>query len=188
MKLLRSLFIVTIIALFGSSVYAQNLLENKSGIGPRFGYYKAPDAEDGTMFFGVQSRFRGKIFGGELAFEYRGEQDYTVSGGELSVRQIPVTASLMAYVPVAPNFQPYGVAGLGAYYTITDYDGNFINSDTETQVNVGSPLGFGLALPISNAAALNIDYRYLYLDGDNENLPEKEYSGNAITGGLTFYF
>lgn len=37
----------------------------------------------------------------------------------------------MLFVPIAPNFQPYGLAGLGAYYTIYDYDGGFINPGDE---------------------------------------------------------
>ena len=186
-KLNFILFIL--ITSFSTSALSQNSpVDSKSGIGPRFGYYKAPDADEGTMFLGIQARGRGAIFGGEIAAEYRGEQAYSVTGGELTVRQIPLTGSILVFVPFTPNFQPYGIAGLGAYYTISDYDGEFVNTETETKVNVGYHLGFGLDLPINKSAALNVDYRYLYLDGENDNLEDKQYSGNVITGGLTFYF
>ena len=184
-----NILLIALATVISTAVFAQTTpTQGRSGIGPRLGYYQAPDAEEGTMFIGIQARGRGAIFGGEISAEYRGEQVYNVAGGELNVRQVPVTGSLLAFVPISPNFQPYGLAGLGAYYTITDYDGGFVNSDTETKVNLGYHLGFGVDLPLNKQAALNIDYRYLFLDGDNDDLGDKQYSGNVITGGLTFYF
>lgn len=188
MKYIKQISLVAVMLIFSGSAYAQSLLKDKSGIGPRIGYYKAPDAEDGTMFIGAQTRFRGEIVGFELAAEYRGEQSYTVSGGELTVRQIPVTTSLLVFVPIAPNFQPYGLIGLGAYYSIYDYDGGFINPGDDAEVNLGYHLGFGLDLPLNESAALNVDYRYLFLDGNNNSISDKEFSGNVLTAGLTFYF
>lgn len=190
MKKLTYLLTFFIVGALSLNIYAQSApTSNKAGIGPRFGYYKAPDAEDGTMFFGAQMRIRGNsIVGAEFAGEYRGTQSYSTTGGTVDVRQIPLTGSLMLFVPIAPNFQPYGLAGLGAYYTIYDYEGGFINPGDDSEVNIGYHLGFGLDLPLAKNAALNIDYRYLFLDGENDNLSEKEYSGNVITGGLTFYF
>ncbi len=181
-------FTFLILFAFTLSASAQDfLLKDKSGIGPRIGYYKAPDAEDGTMFIGAQARFRGSVLVLELAGEYRGEQSYNVTGGEISVRQIPITTSLLLFVPIAPNFQPYGLAGLGAYYSFYDYNGTFA-SGKDSEVNLGYHLGFGLDLPLNENAALNVDYRYLFLDGSNDNFGDKEYSGNVISAGLTFYF
>ena len=74
------------------------------------------------------------------------------------------------------------------YYSIYDYDGGFINPGDDTEVNLGYHLGFGLDLPVNNSAALNVDYRYLFLDGSNDSIANKEFSGNVITAGLTFYF
>lgn len=163
--------------------------QDKSGIGPRIGYYQSPDAEDGALFLGFQSRVRGKsIIGAEFAAEFRGQQAYDVDGGTVKVRQIPVTGSLLLFVPIAPNFQPYALAGLGAYYTIYDYEGGFLNQGDDAEVNFGYHLGFGLELPVDETVALNVDYRYLFLDGSNDSLGNKEYSGNVISGGITFYF
>lgn len=189
MKSLITFLSFSIILAFSGLTKAQNApTKDKSGFGPRIGYYKAPDSDDGTMFIGLQSRSRGEVLGFELAGEYRGEQSYTTTGGELTVRQIPVTASLLAFVPIAPNFQPYGLAGLGAYYTIYDYEGGFVNPGDDAKVNIGYHLGFGLDAPLNESVGLNVDYRYLFLDGDDENLGDKEFSGNVITAGLTFYF
>ena len=186
LTILLAFFIVTAFSIEATAQEAPT--SNKGGLGPRFGFYKAPDAEDGTMFIGAQFRSRGKsVFGGEFAIEYRGEQTYDISGGEMTVRQIPVTGSVLVFVPVAPNFQPYGLAGLGAYYSLYDYDGTF-SSSNDAEVNIGYHLGFGLDVPVTANAALNVDYRYLFLEGNNDNLGDKEYSGNVLTGGLTFYF
>lgn len=183
---LLSAFIVT--AFFSQAVAQQYLIENSSGIGPKIGYYKAPDAEDGTMFIGLQARTKGKYFGGEFAAEYRGEQAYTTAGGsELTIRQIPITGSLMIFAPIAQNLAPYGLAGLGAYYTMYDYDGGFLNPGDDSEMKIGYHLGFGADVAISESAAFNIDYRYLFLDG-SDDLSDKEFSGNVISAGLTFYF
>ena len=109
MKQLKYILTVFSFLIITTSIQAQSPVADKSGIGPRIGYYKAPDAEDGTMFIGAQTRFRGDVLGFELAAEYRGEQSYTVSGGDLTVSQIPLTGSIMLFVPVTPNFQPYGL-------------------------------------------------------------------------------
>ncbi len=189
MKKLLTLFSVLIATAFFTHTAAQDyLIENTSGIGPKIGYYKAPDADDGTMFIGVQSRTKGRYFGAEFAAEYRGEQGYTTAGGsELTIRQIPVTGSLMLFAPLAQNLAPYGLAGLGAYYTIYDYEGGFVNPGDDSEVNIGYHLGFGTDIAISESAAFNIDYRYLFLNGDDD-ITEKEFSGNVISAGLTFYF
>lgn len=184
--LLLSTFIFA--SAFTFEAVAQNfLIKDASGLGPKIGYYKAPDAEEGTMFIGIQSRSRGEVLGFEFAAEYRGEQEYTASGGDLTVKQIPVTGTLLAFIPVTPNFNPYGLAGLGAYYTIYDYDGGFVNPGDDTEVKVGYHLGFGVDLPLNESAALNVDYRYLFLDG-SDDLDDKEFSGNVLSAGLTFYF
>jgi len=186
-KIITLVSIFALTGLFSQTFAQQYLIEDKSGIGPKIGYYKAPDAEDGTMFIGLQSRSKGKYLGGEFSIEYRGEQIYTTTGGELSVKQVPITGSFMVFAPLSNNFSPYGLAGLGAYYTFYDYDGGFVNPGDDTEVKLGYHLGFGADVAISESAAFNIDYRYLFLDG-SEDITGKEFSGNVLSAGLTFYF
>ncbi|MAL17114.1 MAG: hypothetical protein CL670_06050 [Balneola sp.] len=189
MKKLLSIFtLLTLSALFTQATAQEYLIENSSGIGPKIGFYKAPDAEDGAMFIGLQSRTKGQYVGAEFSLEYRGEQSYSTTGGEVTVSQVPVTGSLMVFAPLAENFAPYGLAGLGAYYTIYDYDGGFTNPGDDTDVNLGYHLGFGADVALSESAALNVDYRYLFLDGNNDGFSDNEFSGNVISAGLTFYF
>lgn len=92
-------------------------IENTLGIGPRLGYYKADDAEEGSFYGGAQIRARlGRVLGLEGAIDYRTAQEYDLGEFSTDVRQIPVTASALLFLPVSESFQPYGVAGLGAYY------------------------------------------------------------------------
>ena len=189
MKLFISTLALAVLLTFSTHIKAQEApTKDRSGFGPRIGYYKAPDAEDGAMFIGLQTRSRGEIFGFELAAEYRGEQGYSTTDGDLTIKQIPITASLLMHVPLASNFQPYGLAGLGAYYTIYDYDEDFLSPNDDAEFNIGYHLGFGLDLPLNESAGLNVDYRYLFLDDQGDDLNDTEFSGNVLTAGLTFYF
>ncbi|MGM0545524.1 MAG: outer membrane protein [Bacteroidota bacterium] len=163
-------------------------IKNTLGIGPRLGYYKANDAEQGNFYFGAQTRARlGAVLGLEGSVEYRAAQEYSIGGQSLETKLVPVTASALMFLPVSENFAPYGVAGLGAYYTIYDYEGAF--DDVDNEFNFGYHLGFGAELPINRNAALNVDYRYLFLNSDDNEMSTEnaDYNGNAFTVGLMFY-
>lgn len=162
-------------------------IENGLGIGPRLGYYKASDAEEGNVFGGLQLRGRlSPVFGIEAAVEYRGKQQYDFAGQSGEVSFVPVTASALLFLPTAP-ISPYGIAGLGAYYTIYETEGIF--EDTDNQFNAGYHLGFGIEIPFGQRAAINADYRYVFLNPDTneQNLDDTEFSSNVFTVGLMFY-
>lgn len=183
-----------LIALLPFTGQAQNTsddaaIKNTVGLGPRVGFYKANNADEGNFYFGLQSRVRlGAVLGLEGSIEYRAGQKYSVGGQSFETKFVPITASALLFLPVSKNFAPYGIAGLGGYYTIYDADGP-ISNNTDNEFNLGYHLGFGLELPISSSVALNVDYRYLFLNpNDNQsNLQNTDYSGNVITGGLMFY-
>lgn len=164
-------------------------IKNTIGFGPRLGYYKANDAEEGNFYGGLQTRIRlGPVFGVEGSVEYRSGQRYEFAGQSVKTKFVPVTGSLMMFLPVSQDFAPYGLAGVGAYYTIYDYEGTFTN-ENENNFNFGYHLGFGVEFPINSNAALNLDYRYLFLNpNDNEqSFEDANFSGNVFTAGLMFY-
>lgn len=167
----------------------QAAIKNTIGIGPRLGFYKANNADNGNFYGGLQTRIRiGAVLGFEGSVEYRAGQKYNFAGQKMNTKFVPVTASVLLFLPVNRNFAPYGIAGLGAYYTIYDYEGTFTER-TDNNFNFGYHLGFGLELPINSNAALNFDYRYLFLN-PNENqtsTADADYSGNVFTAGLMFY-
>lgn len=164
-------------------------IKNTLGLGPRLGYYKANDAESGNVYFGLQSRLRlGPVIGLEGSVEYRAGQKYSFAGQTVKTKFVPVTASGLLFLPVSKNFAPYGIVGLGAYYTIYDYQGTFTNENSD-EFNFGYHLGFGAEFPLSSNSALNFDYRYLFLNpNDNETSTQNaNYSGNVFTAGIMFY-
>lgn len=183
--------LVTIFAVLLFTIPAVGLaqIESGFGIGPRLGYYQADDAEEGNVFGGIQIRGRlSPVFGLEAAVEYRAGQEYGIDGVQsMETSFVPATASALLFLPVSDHFAPYGVAGLGAYYTIYDTEG--FSEDIDNEFNVGYHLGFGLEIPFNQNVALNADYRYLFLNPDRneESLEDTKFSGNAFTVGLMFY-
>lgn len=171
-------------------------IQNTFGIGPRLGYYKAEDADEGNFYGGLQARFRlGPVLGIEGSVEYRAGQEYGFDEYSVKTRFVPVTASLMLFIPLGPNFAPYGLAGAGAYYTIFDYsddaeDTPGLDFDDDSNFNFGYHLGFGAEFPFSQNVALNVDYRYLFLNPEEneQELEDASFSGNVFTAGLMFYF
>lgn len=165
-------------------------VENVFGIGPRLGYYSSDNFEDGTFYYGLQARVRmNEVLGLEGAVEYRPatEASFTTpDGGSVETKFVPVTGSLLVYLPLDANIAPYGLGGVGGYYTMYDTDEGF--EDIDSEFNFGYHLGFGIELPTNSDVSLSLDYRYLFLTSEGENLPEDaEFSGNAFTASLMFY-
>lgn len=166
-------------------------IKNTLGLGPRVGYYKANDAKQGNYYLGLQTRLRfGKNWGIEGAVEYRAGQEYEINNQTYQTKFIPITASAMFFLPFSRHFVPYGVAGIGAYYRIFEKADNVSLDLSDEEFTFGYHLGFGVELPLGSNAAINIDYRYLFLNPESNNTSTKnaDYSGNTATAGLMFYF
>lgn len=168
-------------------------IEDTFGFGPRLGYYKATDAEEGNFYGGLQARFRpGAVFGVEASIEYRGGQSYGIGDYTVETSFVPITASILLLAPISDTFVPYGLAGVGAYYTMYTFSDEAANLgfEDDSEFNIGYHLGFGAELPLSSNVALNADYRYLFLNPDDgeASLEGASFDGNVFTAGLTFYF
>ena len=161
------------------------------GIGPRMGYYQVEDAEEGSIFGGIQLRGRlSPYFGVEAAVEYNPKSKFGVTNGAtVEVGSVPLTASALLFLPVSQKFVPYGVAGLGAYHNIYDTEGAAEVFEIDNTFNLGYHLGFGLQIPFNQNIALNADNRYRFLNPDTneENLDDTSFNGNGFRLGLTFY-
>ncbi|HEX6983650.1 MAG TPA: outer membrane beta-barrel protein [Balneolaceae bacterium] len=184
-KLLLLLLLVFIFS--PSLVQAQDYDESAFSIGPRLGYYKAENANEGTFYYGLQARIRfNEVLGIEGSVSYRPGTESSFAGQSFETKFVPVTGSLMLFLPI-DGFTPYGIAGIGAYYTIYDSEGP-ISDNWESQFDFGYHLGFGAELAFSDDVALSLDYRYLFLTPEGENAPEDaDFSGNVFTAGLMFY-
>ncbi|MEX2435350.1 MAG: outer membrane beta-barrel protein [Balneolaceae bacterium] len=163
------------------------------GFGPRLGYYKAQDADQGNLYYGIQARFRpGAIVGIEAAVEYRAGNEFGVGNSTVKTSFVPVTTSMLLFAPVSEHFAPYGVAGLGAYYTRYSTSGALedLGFESDNEFNLGYHLGVGTEIPVNDNTAISIDYRYIFLNpNDNEeSFEDASFNGNTISASLMFYF
>jgi opacity protein-like surface antigen len=176
MKFHSILPLFLLLAFFSQPLLAQrDFIENTIGVGPHAGWYSSNDAEEGALYYGFQARLRwGRNVGLELALDYRDTEVFSAGTVDLSrlradVMYIPVTASLMIFIPVGSWLNPYGVAGIGWYYTITEYE--LLNSSAdirrllqdEDSFETGYHFGLGIELPVSQNFTLHADARYLFL-------------------------
>lgn len=150
------------------------------GLGPRAGYYKTTDADNGEWMIGAGLRLKMGFLGFEGSIDYRAEK---YANGLLTVRSWPVMASLLIYpLPVI-----YGVAGAGWYNTTFDYDQNKMvtrHIEDETSQEIGWHFGGGIELPLGKKTKLAADIRYVFIDYDFSEVPgssELESDFYAIT-------
>lgn len=162
----KFVFLITAILFLTSINFAQGL-----SIGPELGYYKAQDAENGSVLFGAQARLKlSKLIGIEGAIDYRKEK---YSGGDVEVTTYPVQATALIYpIPLA-----YGAIGAGWYNTnvtvhtaLGDYD--------DTSQEFGYHFGGGVELPLNKNISLAGDIRYVFLNYDFEKVPGQEVDAN----------
>jgi opacity protein-like surface antigen len=180
---MRKLFILLVVGLVLIPLSVQTFAG--IGLGPRLGYYKSQDADEGNLFGGLAGRMRFGLLGVEGSIDYRAEK---YANGLVTVRSWPVMASALLYpLPIA-----YGIAGFGWYNVTMDYDQSklgFSKIEDETTQKVGWHFGGGVELPVGPNAKLTADIRYVFLDYEFEELPgEGEQKANfyAITVGLLF--
>ena len=168
------LFVLAVLAASPASAQTPQI-ENTIGVGPHIGQYRSNDAEDGAMFFGFQARVRwGRNVGLEVALDYRDTELFDAGSVDpvtmqADVMYVPITASLMVFAPVARFLNPYAVAGIGWYYTITEYELIKTSADVRELLQdddnfvMGYHFGLGVEVPFSFNFALHADARYLFL-------------------------
>lgn len=195
----RILVIVTLI--LGTTVFAASAqsaseragISNTLGFGPRIGYYNAQDSDQGNFYYGIQARFRpGAVVGIETAIEHRLGQEYGIGDSSVETSFVPVTLSLLMFIPISEHFSPYAVGGLGAYFTRFETSGTLddLGFESDRDFNLGYHLGFGTEIPFSELIALSLDYRYIFLN-PNENEESFEganFNGSTISFSLMFYY
>jgi hypothetical protein len=126
-------------------------------LGPRAGYYKALDADEGRFFGGVAARWSPLPgFALEGAADYHAEEPY---GEDLTVRTIPLTVSVA--LDVIPMI--YVAGGVGWY--MTRYDWDSAGEDKSTR-DFGYQFGGGLDLHGPSGPHLVADLRYHALDDE----------------------
>jgi hypothetical protein len=175
-KVTLLLVILAAVLMLQSDVMAQLYL------GPRAGFYKAKDADEGQMYGGLAARLALGGLSLEGAIDYRQEK---YENGLVTMRSWPVQVSALLYpLPIV-----YGLAGAGWYHTTVDYDQDrlhFLALEDKTTSTLGYHVGAGLQVPLNNMQ-LSADIRYVFLNYDLdeiENIGETDSDFIAITVGL----
>lgn len=158
-------------------------------IGPRVGYIRTRDADDGTWLVGVQARVRIlKFLGVEGSVGYH--QDEFLDG-DVKLHTYPVELTGLIYLFPDLPFEPYGLVGVGWYYTRFTYHDSLSSLDDETDSQFGVHVGAGAAIDIGARASINGDFRWIFLDEpgvDNSDLEDEEFDRWQITAGINFGF
>ena len=175
----KMLLLIGLITLLVAQVNAQSI-----SLGPQLGYYKARDADNGSIMGGVTCRLKlTPVLGAEASINYRQEK---YANGALTVSSWPVMVTGLFYpLPIV-----YGAIGMGWYNLTFKYDQSKLPFfKDETIKKVGWHFGGGVELPVGPNIKLTGDIRYVFLNYDFKQIPG---SGNlksnftVITVGLLF--
>jgi opacity protein-like surface antigen len=182
---------VTILVLSGLLVPAAPALAQGVGIGARFAWVK-PDVEpeaDSVRYFGGQLRLLSERVGLEISLDRRSESFETLNQ---KVTLTPIQASLLLRL-ASGSVSPYLLGGPGWYRrSVEPIDGDDDSSVSTTEF--GWHAGIGLEILPSRHIGIHGDYRYTFLDFDDDEdegfvgrlLPG--HKGSMWTLGATFYF
>ena len=134
---------------------------------PSYGLTRSVDSDDTESLLGlaVRAPIAGNVVKTELGVQYRQE---TLYGGDLELRQWPVTASLW----LSPIPSLYAGAGVGWYQTTFDYEDE-LDLDDNTEQEFGVHVGGGVKVPLFPSAALDLQGRYVFMqDQESQLIPE----------------
>lgn len=183
-----TVFIMFLAILITSELNSQSRTTEvgKVGVGPQLGYFRAADADNGSVMGGafIRARF-SELVGMDLSINYRSE-DY--GSGRVEVSQWPVLLSGLFY-PV-PGI--YGLVGVGMYFSSFTYDTqNVIDLPDETSSDFGFHVGAGFELAMSRQMKLFVDFKYAITDygfPDFDEIRASDFSANyyLINVGLMF--
>lgn len=133
----------------------------KSAIGLHLGYLQHPDAEDATVFYGIHFRLAlAEIFSVEASVDVA-KSDFANNDAELSLVPVQVTAILAPFKDLP--IRPYGLAGVGWYFTDVDYSGALAGTPSESENTFGLHLGAGAELPLGRTLLLHADFRWIFM-------------------------
>jgi hypothetical protein len=177
-------------ALIGAALFITMLLigvqlARAAEVIPSVGITRAVNADDNTSKISGGLALRGDLapfLMAEIGASYRSEEAF---GGDLHIRQWPITASLW----LKPVPMLYAGGGAGWYHTTLDYDESLPFAG-ETNQQFGVHLGGGLRVPLVPMASLDLGGRYVLLEDVDQKLSTTKFDPDYWTTslGLAFKF
>ena len=83
--------------------------------------------------------------------------------GSTKLKVVPVVATGKVLLPIGP-FEPYGLFGVGAYFTRLDVDGNNGNFHGSSDVTYGLHAGAGFNINFSKQVFAGVEGKYLWAE------------------------
>jgi len=171
-------------------------------IGLHGGLVKARDAEDGKFQGGLHLELTPlRILGIQGAVDYRTEEKFNFTVGttnaDVAVRTLPITLSGKLYIPVMPQFAPYGLVGAGWYHQKVDFSQDLENLGFRDQKDTtfGWHAGVGAAANLTPRFGLFGEARWIFLDPDRDLDPatqdrveDFDYNSSHLLAGVNFFF
>jgi hypothetical protein len=170
-------------ALIGAGLFLAMLLvgvqlARAADIIPSVGITRAVNTDDNTSRFSGGLSVRSDVarfLMAEIGVSHRSEER---SGGDLHIRQWPITTSL--WLKLMPML--YAGGGAGWYHTTLGYAASLPFSD-ETHQQFGVHLGGGLRMPLAPMAGLDLNGRYVFL-GDVDQKRSTQFDPDFWTTSL----
>ena len=180
MKKTSIMYVVLAAALIGIS--SPSFAADKPGayLALKGGVYSPSDSYDLDNFNGGnRSHLDSKTgFAGEIAigqyitpivavelgagyFESKGSPE--AEPGETKLKVIPVIATGKVFLPLGP-IEPYGLFGIGAYFTDLEVNGNTDNFSGSSDVTYGLHAGVGVNLNLSDTVYLGAEGKYIWAE------------------------
>lgn len=149
---------------------------------PSLGITRAVDGDENTKTFlglALRGTLVPQFVQTEIGVGYHRDEQY---GGDLNVKMIPVTASLL----VSPVRSLHLDGGVGWYHTRLDYENPLL--EDQTNQDFGIHLGGGMQVPLSPRAALDLTGRYVMLESQETQLIPEQFDPDFWTMSLGVAF
>jgi outer membrane protein W len=92
---------------------------------------------------------------------FQSEGSAAAQPGETKLKVVPVTATGKVLFPIGV-FEPYGLFGIGAYFTDLDVSGNTGNFSGSSEITYGLHAGGGVNLNFGNEMFAGLEGKYLW--------------------------
>ena len=190
MKKKKVLVVMVSLALAVLLAAPQAMAERGFGIGPRIGYAKASDADDGAFYLGgdFNYRFFDSLLGVRGEVGWRKDSIEVPGLVDIDIHTIPMLASVTVHPLKDFIISPYAIAGAGWYFMLAEGDVAGIDAFDVTENGFGWHIGGGAELNVHEHLSINADIRYVWFEMDLEQIDDVDASGIQATGGFTFYF
>lgn len=104
------------------------------------------------------------VFALELGAGYfESEGSAEAEPGETKLKVIPVIATGKVFLPLG-SLEPYGLFGIGAYFTDLEVEGNTDSFRGSSEITYGLHAGVGVNLHLSSAVYLGAEGKYIWAE------------------------